>query len=191
MHDRPTTEPDEVPRRTQSRPGGKGMLWGLLAVVIAFLIGFFWQFYQATTVRATLAATEQELVLERMRVQLTGAALAAQGGRYEEARTEMSSFFNRIQTQRWALPDRLRTVADEFLAMRDDIITGLSRANPDTAATLFGMLQRFEEAMPDADPLARPGDQPHDPADPAATTRDPPPGNAEPRGPAGDHDPGR
>jgi hypothetical protein len=149
MHDQPTPGPREAPRRARIRPGGRGMLWGLIAVVIAFFIGFFWQFYQATTVRATLAETEQELVLERMRYQLANAALAAQGGRYEEARTEMSSFYNRVHAEQWALPDRLRTVTNEFLAMRDDVITGLSRSNPEYAGVLFGMLQRFEEAMPD------------------------------------------
>jgi hypothetical protein len=154
MHDRPTTEPREVPRRTLTRPGGKGMLWGLLAVVIAFFIGFFWQFYEATTVRSTLAATEQDLVVERLRYQLTSAALAAQGERYEEARSEMSRFFNGIQVQQWVLPDRLRDVSNEFLAMRDDVITGLSRGNPEYADVLFGMLRRFQEAMPDAEPAA-------------------------------------
>jgi len=124
------------------------MLWGLLAVVLAFFIGFFWQFYQATTVRQTLAETERELVVERLRVQLANAAIAAQGGRYEVARREMSDFYNRAQTQRWALPDRLRTVTDEFFAMRDDVITGLSRANPEYADVLYGMLDRFDEAVP-------------------------------------------
>jgi hypothetical protein len=180
MHDRPTMEPREEPRRTRprTRPGGKGMLWGLLAVVIAFSIGFLWQFYRATTVRAALSATEQELVLERMRVQLASAALAAQGGRYEDARSEMSSFFDRVQTQRWALPDPLRVVTDEFLAMRDDVITGLSRANPDYAAVLFGMLQRFEEAMPRADDPLGPADQRQDPAT-TGPPGEPAPGNRD------------
>jgi hypothetical protein len=30
----------------------------------------------------------------------------------------------------------------------DDVITGLSRANPEYAGVLFGMLDRFEEAIP-------------------------------------------
>lgn len=154
MDDTPTMEPREAPRRTRTRPGGKGMLWGLLAVVIAFSIGFFWQFYQATTVRQTLAATEQDLMVERLRAHLANAALAAQGGRYEAARIEMSSFFNRAQTQQPALPDPLRGVTSEFLGMRDDVITGLSRADPAYGAVLFGMLQRFEEALPRTDETA-------------------------------------
>jgi hypothetical protein len=149
--------------------GQHGWLWALLLVVLAFFIGFFWQFYQATTVRTTLAATEHELVVERLRVQLANAAIAAQTGRYEAARREMSDFFNRIHAQRAILPQELRPVADEFLAMRDDIITGLSRANPEYAGVLFGMLDRFEAAVPAQG--AAGSDSPQ------SGTRGPPPGN--------------
>jgi hypothetical protein len=148
MDDRPRTESHGKPARIWSRNGGRAMLIGLVAVVLAFFIGFFWQFYQATTVRQTLRGTEQELLVERLRVQLASAAIAAQGGDFEEARREMSNFFTRIQTEQWALPPGLRPLSDEFLAMRDDIITGLSRGRPEYGDVLYGMLQRFEEAAP-------------------------------------------
>jgi hypothetical protein len=148
MDETPRTEPRESAERPGIRTGRHGWLWALLFVILAFLIGFFWQFYQATTVRATLAATEHELVVERLRVQLANAAIAAQAGQYEASRREMSDFFNRIHAQRAILPQELRPVADEFLAMRDDVITGLSRANPEYAGVLFGMLDRFEAAVP-------------------------------------------
>jgi hypothetical protein len=159
MRDSPLSEPKESTARNRPRVGGRAALWGLLAVVLAFFIGFFWQFYQATTVRRALSTTEQELVVERLRVQLASAAIAAQGGRFEDARIEMSEFFTRIQPQQWALPPDLRRVADEFLAMRDDVITGLSRSDPEYADALFGMLDRFERTMPRLrDP--RPSDTP-------------------------------
>lgn len=150
MKDTPNTEPHRTTDadRQVTRLSGKAMGVGLALIVVAFFIGFFWQFYQATTVRQTLAATERELVVERLRVQLSNAAIAAQAGRYEAARREMSDFYSRVQTEEWALPDQLRTVTREFLAMRDDVITGLSRSNPEFAGVLFGMLDRFEEAVP-------------------------------------------
>jgi hypothetical protein len=148
MDDTPRTEPRTTTTPQPAATRRTGMLWAILAVVLAFFIGFFWQFYQATTVRATLTATEHELVVERLRVQLANAAIAAQSGRYEPARREMSDFFNRIAAQQALLPADLRPVATEFLAMRDDVITGLSRANPDYAGVLFGMLDRFEAAVP-------------------------------------------
>jgi hypothetical protein len=174
MEERPSSEPrrtyDDDPKR--DRTGGKGVAIALIAVVIAFFIGFFWQFYQATTVRRTLSETEQELVVERLRVQLANAAIAAQAGRYEESRRQMSDFFSRIQTEEWALPDDLRSVAREFQAMRDDVITGLSRANPEYAAVLFGMLDRFEGAVP---AQGAPDTAPPGPGTPGA--------DAQPRGP--------
>jgi hypothetical protein len=169
MDETPRTEPRESSQRPGIRMGRHGWLWALLLVVLAFFIGFFWQFYQATTVRATLAATEHDLVVERLRVQLANAAIAAQTGRYEASRREMSDFFNRIHVQRAMLPQELRPVADEFLAMRDDIITGLSRANPEYAGVLFGMLDRFEAAVP-AQGAARIDT-------PQGRTGGPPPGN--------------
>lgn len=145
-----TSQP-EAPRGPaesgRKRPG-RGMMWGLLAVVLAFLIGFFWQFYEATTVRDDLAATQQELRVERLRVQLAQAALAAQAADFEEARQQMSSFFTSLQESRGMVPPQIDSVADEFLAKRDQVITGLSRSNPEFAAVLYGMLGRFEEVAP-------------------------------------------
>lgn len=142
------TEPREPATPASTRPEGKWLGFALLAVVIAFFIGFGWQFYRATTVGQALSAVEHELVVERLRVQLANATLAAQDGRYEAARREMSDFFDRVQNQRAILPDPLVSVTDEFLAIRDDVITGLSRANPEYAGVLRGMLDRFNEAVP-------------------------------------------
>jgi hypothetical protein len=142
------TEPREPATPASTQPRGKWLGFAFLAVVIAFFIGFGWQFYRATTVGHALSAVEHELVVERLRVQLANAALAAQDGRYEAARREMSDFFSRVHSQRAFLPDPLVSVTDEFLAMRDDVITGLSRANPEYAGVLRGMLDRFNEAVP-------------------------------------------
>lgn len=123
------------------------MLWAVLAVVIAFAGGFLWQFYEASTVRGELDATEQELVLERLRVRLGQAALAANTGSYEPARQQMSDFFGQLQDLSPALPTEVRRVADDFLTMRDDVITGLSRGNPEYAAVLYGMHETLSTAI--------------------------------------------
>ena len=151
-----TTTPPESPEtpRGPAQSGrkkfGRGMLWGLLAIVIAFFVGFFWQFYEATTVREDLAVAEQALEVERLRVQLAQAALAAQSADYESARQRMSGFFTALQEQEEILPPELASLSDDFLAQRDQIITGLSRSNHEFAAVLYGMLGRFEEAAPSA-----------------------------------------
>ena len=128
---------------SQPRRRGRGFLWGFIAVLLAFAAGFGWQFYEASLVRDELASTQQELVVERLRVRLGQAAIAAQSGDYESARQRMSNFFTRLDEVRLALPDTIAFVADEFLAMRDEVITGLSRSNPAYADVLYGMLDRF------------------------------------------------
>ena len=125
---------------------GRGFLWGFIAVLLAFGAGFGWQFYEASLVRTELSETQQELMVERLRVRLGQAAIAAQSGDYEGARQGMSAFFTRLDEVALSLPDPAAQVADEFLAMRDEVITGLSRSNPEFAGVLYGMLDRFRTA---------------------------------------------
>ena len=127
----------------EPRKRGRGLLWGFIAVLLAFGAGFGWQFYEASVVREDLALTQQALSVERLRVQLGQAAISAQAGDYETARQQMSQFFTRLDRAELALPDGVAAVADEFLAMRDEVITGLSRSNPEFADVLYGMLDRF------------------------------------------------
>lgn len=127
----------------EPRKRGRGFLWGFIAVLLAFGAGFGWQFYEASMVRDELALTQQALTIERLRVQLGQAAISAQAGDYETARQQMSQFFTRLDQAQLALPDGVAPIADEFLAMRDEVITGLSRSNPEFADVLYGMLDRF------------------------------------------------
>ncbi len=78
------------------RKRGPGFLWFLIAVLLAFGAGFGWQFYEASLVRTELSETQQELMVERLRVRLGQAAIAAQSGDYEAARQRMSDFFTRL-----------------------------------------------------------------------------------------------
>ena len=147
MDDIPGTDPRTTTSPTGSvrKKSGKGPLWAFLAVVAAFLIGFGWQWYEASTVREQLTVAQQELLIERLRVRLGQAALAAQTGDYESARQQMSEFFTHVAEAEPSLPDSVATVTDGFLAMRDEVITGLSRANPEYAGVLYGMLERFRD----------------------------------------------
>jgi hypothetical protein len=143
MADTARPEPNTAPTGSVRKKTGRGVLWGVLAMVIAFGAGFLWQYFEATTVRGQLEAVEQELAVERFRVRLGQATLAAQAGDFEAARQEMSSLFNSLQEQVAMLPPEIEQVARDFLARRDDIITGLSRSNPAFADVLSGMLERL------------------------------------------------
>lgn len=129
--------------RPNRKTAGKGVLLAVLAVVIAFFIGFFWQWYVAGNVRSDLDRAEQELKVERLRVQLAQAAMAAHADDFEDARALMSDFFTQLQDQREELPPELERAADDMLSQRDDVITGLSRANPEYAGVLRRMLRRI------------------------------------------------
>lgn len=160
---------DTGTQTVQPKKRGRGIFWSFIFVLLAFGAGFGWQFYEANLVREELAATQQELMVERLRVRLGQAAIAAQAGDYESARMRMSEFFTRLDEAQPTLPGPTATVADEFLAMRDQVITGLSRSNPEFAGVLYGMLDRFrnvaglEEQIPTApqpqtqEPEAQPG----------------------------------
>lgn len=147
MDDTPRNETTATPPPPSMQTGGRGILWGLLAVVIAFGAGFLWQFYEASTVREDLSVAEQQLEMERLRVHLGQAALAAQAGDYELSRRQMSTFFSELQDKAAAMPPEVRSVANDFLAMRDDVITGLSRSNPEYGAVLYGMHDDLSTAI--------------------------------------------
>jgi hypothetical protein len=144
MDDTPGTGTTATPTKKKR---GRGMLWGLLAVVIAFTAGFLWQFYEATTVRDQLTVAEQELAMERLRVHLGQAALAAQSGNYEMARQQMSGFFGRLEDLPVGVDPAVAGVAENFLDMRDEVITGLSRSNPEYADVVSGMYENLDGAI--------------------------------------------
>ena len=146
----PRTEPDRgVPPAPGKKAGGR-MIWWMVAVVLAFLAGFGWQAYRAHTIQGQLEQTEQELAVERLRVGLAQAAVAAQSGDFEGARQQMSDFFTAMQGRLGELPEDVRTVGEEMLRDRDPVITALSRADPRSADTLYAMLQRFRISLGDS-----------------------------------------
>lgn len=165
---------DETPR-TEPRPGadtrprahqrGRWLLWAIAAVVVAFFAGFLWQYMEAASLRSDLEATERELRVERMRIQLAQAAIDAQAGEFERARQQMSAFFTDIERQPDAIPERVRRVTEGFLTRRDEVITGLSRSNAEYAGVLFVMLDRLNAAAAATAPANGPRETP--PADAA------------------------
>lgn len=146
----PGAEPVTGRAKVEGRGGGRRVLWWLLAVAVAFLAGFGWQYYRAMTIEDQLAQTEKELAVERLRVGLAQAAVAAQSGDFEAARRQMSDFFTSMQAQLAELPEEVRTVGEDLLRSRDKVITDLSRSDPAAADALYGMLQRFRLSLGEA-----------------------------------------
>ena len=152
---RPSTEMERGARRKE-----RWILWALAAVVVAFLAGFLWQYFEASSVRSELEVTARELRVERLRIQLAQAAIDAQAGEFERARQQMSAFFTEIGRDAEPLPEQVQRVSEEFLTRRDEVITGLSRASAEYSGVLFGMLDRLNAA---AGAMAPTGPQPETP----------------------------
>jgi len=131
----------------KEKKSGGGLGWALLAVVLAFGGGAGWQYYRVLDVQEMLDQARAELRVERLRLGLAQAAMAAQAGEFEPARLRMSTFFTQLDESIAELPDAVAAVGDDFLSSRDEVITALSRANPEYPAILWSMLDRFETAM--------------------------------------------
>lgn len=140
----------------RGRPRESRAMWWLLAVVLAFLAGFGWQYFRAMQIESRLERTEQELAVERLRVGLAQAAVAAQSGDFEAARRQMSAFFTSLQAQLGGLPPDLRETGEDMLLSRDEVITELSRANPRSGDDLYDMLVRLRLSLGEAPPSVAP-----------------------------------
>jgi hypothetical protein len=133
---------------------------GAAAIVVAFLIGFFISWSQARSLdrqlgdtRTVLEATAFELELYRLQGRLGAALAEAQRGNYERGRQLMTQVFAGLQDNlgRIADPER-RQAAERILAQRDEIITQLSRAEPESRERLVLLYTQMFAAV---DPIGR------------------------------------
>lgn len=124
----------------------QGLLFAA-GVVLAFGIGFGWQYLRAENLEEAFASTEAELALRSLEGTLGAAAIEAQRGSFEAARTLTSEFFTGLQQNVDAAPlpaqEELRGILDE----RDAIITALSRAEPAAGEALVRLFVRYRVAI--------------------------------------------
>jgi hypothetical protein len=145
-------------------------LYVAAGVVAGFLVGFLWQYALATSARSRLAAVEHEHAFQQLEGTLAVATIEAQRGSYEIARQFASDFFSGLQTQAQRVPAPARAEIGDILARRDDMITALSRNDPQAAPMLAQLFVRYRGAF-------------GRPVGPEATTRPSPLPPAEPVGP--------
>lgn len=133
---------------------GRGWLWALGAIVLAFVIGFGWQWLEARDARGSLERAERELEYQRLGNVLGAATVQASRGNHEPARQLASRFYSgldeRLRAEAGGSDDEVATVDTgvlrELLRARDDMITALSRANPDADERLAEAFVRFHGA---------------------------------------------
>lgn len=135
-------------------------------VVLAFAAGFGWQYLRAERLDDRLEETVRELEMARLEATLGAAAVEAQRGGFEAARQLTSEFFTGLQRQMDRVPADERRELEEILGRRDQLITLLSRGDPEGRDLLVRTFQGYRVAVggPDeAIPVAAPETAPEPP----------------------------
>lgn len=136
---------------TTSRPKLIGL--AALGLLLAFALGFFPQWLRARRLSGELAETRRELEVARLEGVLGAALAESLRSNYERARQLMTGFFTELQGSIEELDDRGRErEMRAILAQRDEIITLLSRAEPESTQRLMLIYTRYFAAM---DPAAK------------------------------------
>ena len=139
----------------------RNTLLAVLAVLVAFGIGFGWQYADAHRLGGELAVASEALELQRLESTLGAATIEAQRGSYEIARQHASDFFTGLQSAAGTVREDLRPPLSDMLAQRDAMITALSRSDPQSGPLLAQLFVRFrlalgEEVGPQGAPPATP-----------------------------------
>jgi len=139
-------------------------------IVVAFLVGFGWQFVRAHGLQGQLDQAQKELTFQRMEATLGAATIEAQRGGFEPARQLASDFFTRLQGAIETVPDNEKSPLREILQQRDAVITELSRSDGQSGAVLASLFVRYRAAVGEAPvtPAATPVAPATAPATPAA-----------------------
>lgn len=125
----------------------------LVAVAVAtFLLGFGSQWLRARSLSAELEETRWELRLAHLEGRLGAALAESSRGNYERARQLMADFYRELQASVDGVEDPAdRRALQAILTERDEIITLLSRAEPEATQRLMLAYTRYFEAV---DPAA-------------------------------------
>jgi hypothetical protein len=136
------------------KPGHRNTLIAIVAVVIAFGAGAAWQFNEAHQARMELEAAREAVVesdlqraMERLEAKLAMATVAAQFGEFERGRVLASEFFDLLQEATAVAPESARAGLTALLTRRDDIITMLSRSEPQAPIELATLLALLQNAL--------------------------------------------
>jgi hypothetical protein len=130
-------------RGTRARSAGS-IVAGML---VAFAIGFGWQYLRASRLENQLEESQRELAVQKVEATLGVATVEAQRGAFEPARQLASDAYTRLQGVREAADEESRPAIDVILAERDATITALSRSDPQAGAMLGNTLMRLRGAL--------------------------------------------
>lgn len=123
---------------------------GVLLVV--FLLGLVPMWLKARTAATSLADTEHQLALAKMKGDLASASVDARRGDYEPARQAISRFFTSLRADMdngasSNYTEAQRNSLQQLFAGRDELITLLARSDPASADRLSDLFVAYRKIM--------------------------------------------
>ena len=166
--DRPEKEADaagKLSRVEERQPEKRQLNWGLLlpviAVVIAFAVGFVPMWRKAEGSAKERDVAQRQLRVVKLEALVASAAIDARRGEYEPARQAVSQFFTSLMeevnapAERSALTQAQKTQLQSLMQRRDDLITLLARSDPASVERLVDLYLEYRKAFttqPEAPP---------------------------------------
>ena len=125
--------------------------------LVAFLLGFLPQWSRANRLSDRLRETRHELRMSRVEGEIGAALTEALRSNYERARQLMTEVFSTLQSAAPSLAGNQRREVDAILAQRDEVVTLLARAAPESAQRVMLIYTRYHNAFhPQAGPSTTP-----------------------------------
>jgi hypothetical protein len=115
--------------------------------LVAFLLGFVPQWTRANRVGDELEAARLELRMSRTQAKMGAALTEALRSNYERARQLMTEVYAELQAAAPGLEGAQRREVDAILAARDEHITLLARAAPESSQRLMLLYTRYHNAF--------------------------------------------
>jgi hypothetical protein len=115
--------------------------------LVAFLLGFVPQWMRANRTGDNLQAARMELQMSRTEGKIGAALTEALRSNYERARQLMTEVYAELQTAAPRLEGTQRREVDAVLAGRDEMVTLLARAAPESSQRLMLLYTRYHTAF--------------------------------------------
>ncbi|HST61118.1 MAG TPA: hypothetical protein VLK84_20620 [Longimicrobium sp.] len=115
--------------------------------LVAFLLGFVPQWMRANRAGDELQAARLELQMARTQGKIGAALTEALRSNYERARQLMTEVYSELQSAAPGLEGTQRREVDAVLAGRDEIVTLLARAAPESGQRLMLLYTRYHNTF--------------------------------------------
>lgn len=115
--------------------------------LVAFLVGFLPQWSRASALRDRLDTAQHQLRMARVEGQIGAALTESLRSNYERARQLMTEVYATLETAAPSLEGTQRREVDAILAQRDEMVTLLARAAPESSQRVMLIYTRYHNAF--------------------------------------------